>query len=187
MRILITFILFAISVITYAQTPPVQGPNNFGLKNYCSQNAAYQAGFNDGKRGTPANDNYANDCAFDISSISEAYQNGYNAGKAARKKPNTQGQHTQRQCVKNSFGQQACGYGCIKTTTTVRCASKPGMFCIADNFGNTDCGYTCLKSIKMVRCSKNIKSNCAKDNFGNIKCGLNCKTDGTSVTCDKKE
>ncbi len=79
-----------------------------------------------------------------------------------------------RQCLKDNFGNQACGYGCAKSIKGVKCASHRGQMCMADDFGNISCGFNCLKTIKGVFCASHRKDNCVSNAFGDVRCGRNC-------------
>lgn len=83
--------------------------------------------------------------------------------------------HVERQCLEDAFGNQACGYGCVKTIKGVQCAAKPHQFCMSDDFGNISCGYNCIKTMKGVFCAKHSKQNCVSNAFGDVRCGKDCR------------
>ncbi len=82
--------------------------------------------------------------------------------------------HAERQCLKDNMGNQACGYGCVKSMKGVKCASHRGQQCMADDFGNISCGYNCVKTMKGVFCAKRRYETCVSNAFGDVKCGNKC-------------
>ncbi|MDF1654051.1 MAG: DUF3421 domain-containing protein [Coxiellaceae bacterium] len=79
-----------------------------------------------------------------------------------------------RACLSDNFGNQACGYGCVKSIKGVKCASRRGQVCMADDFGNISCGFNCVKTIKGVFCASHRDDNCVSNAFGDVRCGRNC-------------
>jgi len=164
------------------------------FQHYCSNNGAYAHGVNDGLGHLSMNSNYAASCPRQWQwRLNHNYRTGYHFGlthsrgdRHHRRHPWPGPHRAHKECIHNAFGQSACGYGCVKTMSTVRCARRPGQRCVANTVGQIACGYSCIKSMSGVRCTRFRRGNCVKDNFGNIKCGINCRSDGFSLTCDKE-
>lgn len=62
-----------------------------------------------------------------------------------------------KQCITGAFGEQACGYNCVKDKMEVpHCADSPKKQCITGAFGETACGYNCSKdAFETPHCSNN--------------------------------
>lgn len=130
----------------------------------CTENAAYAAGVNSGKANQPMRSSYNSSCSANLqASLNAAYRSGYQFGLSQfsqqRSGTNisintTSGRSAQKQCLRNMFNNEVCGYGCIKSRMNdVRCASRPGDRCVQNSFGNVKCGR-----------------NCRVDDFSNIRC-----------------
>jgi hypothetical protein len=80
-----------------------------------------------------------------------------------------------RQCVSGPFGARACGYHCLTTAATVRCAQSPSQECVSDTFGHIACGYHCARTPSGVQCASRYENNCIANAFGQIRCGYRCR------------
>lgn len=151
----------------------------------CNTDAAYAAGVNHGKNGDDMVGNYGMvaGCPDNIDALNQAYSKGFTVGleSGAALPPNTEPEY---QC-KSSFGNEVCGYNCVKSNNNVQCASTPDQMCVAGKFGSTACGYGCAKSSKEVKCASRRRDNCVADNFGKIQCGRNCRIEKSKIVCDE--
>lgn len=94
--------------------------------------------------------------------------------------------NAQRQCIKNAFGDVACGYHCVKSMNKIACASSPKEYCLSNRFGDVACGFNCISGPTKVRCAKRKRDVCVKNAFGEIRCGRYCRVDGfNTIRCDK--
>lgn len=134
----------------------------YNIEQNCNASAAYASGINDAKNGQDMQRNYASDCPANNQQLNDAYQKGFKFGLAHTPAPGAQvniynggngARGYGRQCIKDNFGDKACGYNCVKTPFKVQCANIPGNNCVKNVFNDIQCGR-----------------NCRVDAFNNIKC-----------------
>ncbi|MDX1901527.1 MAG: hypothetical protein SFW66_05930 [Gammaproteobacteria bacterium] len=126
---------------------------------HCTTNAAYAAGVNAATSGNEMETTYDSLCSENSDALNNAYQNGYKYGLAHQ--PTSvktkvivyNGNHPDKQCVSDSFGNQTCGYNCAKTPFQIQCAKDPENNCVSNVFNDIKCG-----------------SNCHVDQFNQINC-----------------
>lgn len=89
------------------------------------------------------------------------------------------------QCLSDSFGNQACGYNCLRSINQVACARSPDQHCVANNFGHISCGYGCVKSPLKVACANQPWQNCVINKFNEVRCGKNCRVNNfNQIQCE---
>ena len=154
---------------------------------HCTHNAAYAAGVNTAKNGKDMLGDYAatTSCSSDAVGLNKAYTSGFQFGLR-----NTGGNGSSTsppgyEC-RSSFGKEICGYNCVASGSSVRCAASPEQQCLAGGFGKIACGYNCAKSQNTVKCAQRRGNNCVADSFGNVKCGRNCRVEFGDIKCGKE-
>ncbi|HHF7345678.1 TPA: DM9 repeat-containing protein [Legionella feeleii] len=111
-----------------------------------------------------------------------SYNNPYPTQDPSRYHSHSQ---TTQQCMKGPFGEQVCGFNCLRSINRVACARMPDQQCVADSFGHISCGYGCVKSPLKVACAQRRDENCVINSFNEIACGRHCRIDHFNhIQCD---
>ena len=155
----------------------------------CNKDAVYDRGYRDGRENAEMSSDFVDLCTVPLRKkqlLEDTYERGYVNGKRAWRRQHGRRHRPKRQCITGDFGQQVCGYGCLKTFRNVKCGAKPGMRCVKNDFGQIACGFQCISTPRAVKCSQYRRHNCVKDSFGNARCGLNCRIDFGKIRCDRE-
>jgi len=122
----------------------------------CNTNSAYAAGINDGQTSQAMDPDFASICQTNQTQINNAYRRGYTTGlKHKTRQPSTTGGDQGWSCL-DDFGQQVCGYNCIKDPfDKVYCGKHRDDNCVTDPFNKTMCGLHCrINQYNAATCEK---------------------------------
>jgi len=146
------------------------GGHSYPAGDVCNVNQAYQMGIADGDRHEPMRSDLGGTCSLERQpEVKKGYEQGYQEGIKSRPEylPRDAGQqreprgYSQRtrytapahtsastlakpdeQCMRTMSG-QVCGYHCVKSFDTVKCASSRTDNCVKDAQGRIKCGKNC--------------------------------------------
>jgi hypothetical protein len=133
------------------------------IRDDCTTSAAYANGMNDAKIGDDMLTNYAQKCPINSPLLNDQYQKGFEYGIAHQPAPasavgavnvfNGVAGSVAKQCIRDDFEKEVCGYSCVENSFRALCSKVPTNNCVKDGFDHLTCGQNCrLDDFEHAKC-----------------------------------